>query len=69
MHIEEVRHAQVLGPGYALNGADDCGGSGAPQDVPQRQSARHRTSKDATAACNDGGLVPNIEERLKVHYS
>ena len=40
--VEQVDHAHVLGPGHALNRADDRRRFRAPQDVAQRQAAGHR---------------------------
>ena len=40
--VEHVRHAQVLGPRHALDGADDRRRLGPPEQVAQRQAARQR---------------------------
>ena len=42
MNVEQVHHPKVLGPGHALNRADNGGRFRAAQDVPQRQAAGNR---------------------------
>ena len=42
LDVEQVRHPQVLGPGDALQRAEDGGGLRAPQQVAQREAAGHR---------------------------
>ena len=68
MDVEQVQHPEVLGPGHALDGADDGGGLRAAEQVPQGQPRRHGVGVRVVVQ-QDEHLVGVVEVPLELLHA